>query len=69
MKIPKYVVELIRKRMNYASKAMDASVNLQNWLDAHNIQIEEYDASGGSEMFCNPHQSANRVMKAIMDKE
>ena len=69
MKIPKYVVELIRRRMNYAAKAMDASVDLQTWLDAHNIEIEEYDSVGGSETFCNPHQSANRVMKAIIDKE
>lgn len=57
------------KRQRYAEKAMNAASDLQDWLDAHNIQIEEYDASGGSEMFCNPYHSANRVMKAIMDKE
>lgn len=44
MKIPKYVVELIRRRMNYAAKAMDASLDLQTWLDANNIEIEEYDS-------------------------
>lgn len=69
MKIPKYVLDLIVKRQRYAEKAMNASVDLQTWLDDNNIQIEEYDAVGGSETFANPYNSACRVMNAILQKE
>lgn len=69
MKIPKYVLDLIVKRQRYAEKAMNASVDLQTWLDDNNIQLEEYDAVGGSETFANPYNSARRVMNAILQKE
>ena len=69
MEIPKYIVELARKRMNYATKTMNAAIELQVWLDKHDIQIEEYDASSSLETLISPCYSTCRVLAAIMNKE
>lgn len=69
MKIPNYVLDLIIKRQRYTEKAMDNAVSLQDWLDKHGIQIEDEDSVGGYEMFSNPHESACRVITAILEKE
>ena len=69
MEIPKYIVELARKRMNHATKTMNAAIELQAWLDKHDIKIEEYDAPGGLETLISPYYSTCRVLTAIMNKE
>lgn len=69
MKIPKYVLDLIIKRQRYAEKTMDVAISLQEWLDKNGICVEDYDESGGAEMFVNTHESASRVLKAIIEKE
>ncbi len=69
MKIPNYVLDLIIKRQRYVEKAMDNAISLQDWLDKNGIQIEDEDSVGGYEVFSNPHESARRVMNAILEKE
>lgn len=69
MKIPKYVLDLIVKRRRHTEKAMDVAFSLQEWLDKNEIHVEDYDEIGGTEMFVNPHESARRVMNAILEKE
>ena len=48
---------------------MDNAVSLQDWLDKHGIQVEDEDSVGRYEMFSNPHESARRVLNAILEKE
>lgn len=48
---------------------MDVAISLQEWLDKNGICVEDYDESGGAEMFVNPHESASIVLKAIIEKE
>lgn len=69
MQIPKYVLDLIIKRQRYAEKAISAAYSLQEWLDKNGICVEDYDESGGAEMFVDSHESAIRVLKAIIEKE
>ena len=69
MEIPKYIVELARKRMNYATKTMNAAIELQVWLDKHDIQIEEYDAPSSLETLISSYYYTCRVLAAIMNKE
>ena len=69
MEIPKYIVELARKRMNYATKTMNTAIELQAWLDKHDIQIEEYGAPVSLETLISPYYSTRRVLAAIMNKE
>lgn len=69
MKIPNYVLDLIIKRQRYVEKALDAAYSLQEWLDKNEIYVEGCDEIGGYEMFSNPHESARRVITAILEKE
>ena len=69
MKIPKYVDELIFKRMKYAANLMHICYELDKWLDKNEIECESYDTHTGVEIYCNPVDSARRVRKAILAKE
>ena len=69
MKIPKYIEEYIDKRAKCAIQLNHADCVLCNWLDSHNIEVEEYDTRGGCEMYCSPYDSADHIRQAILDKE
>ena len=69
MKIPKYVQKLIDRRSKLSVKLAEVCYDLDMWLDKHNIECEMYDTHTGVEIYCNPQESKNRVMEAILNKE
>lgn len=69
MKIPKHIEKLCMRRAKLAEDLNSVDFKLSNWLEKHNIPVEEYDCRSGVEMYANPWASADRVLKAIADKE
>lgn len=69
MKTPKYVQKLIDRRCTLAAQLMNVCCELDNWLDKNEILCEDYDTHTGVEIYCNPHASRERIMKAILEKE
>lgn len=67
MKCPKYVRDMIERRLRLAVQLNRADIELTDWLAAHGIleNLEDYDYNSGVEMYCNPHASANRIYCAI----
>lgn len=65
MKCPKYIKDLCYKRAKAASKFMDYDFEIYNWLEDHNIQVEDYDINTGCESIVNPYSSSDRIIKAI----
>ena len=66
MKIPKYVQKLIDRRCKLAMDLMNVCYNLDTWLDKNNIECEDCDTHTGVEIYCNPYDSRNRVIEAII---
>lgn len=71
MKCPKYVRNMIERRVRLAVQLTDVDVTLTDWLDGHGIldSLEDYDYCGGVEIYCNPRQSADRIYRAIEEAE
>lgn len=65
MKIPKYIDEALKKRTKYACKLADAMYIVDEWVDRHNIECEDYDTHTGVEIYASPHSSEQRVREAI----
>lgn len=66
MKIPKYVQKLIDRRCKLADQLAEVSYALDMWLDKNNIECEGFDSHTGVEIYCNPCNSRQRVMNAIL---
>lgn len=69
MKCPKYIKTALLKRASYASKFTMMDVIISEWVDKHQIQVEEYDIYGGCESIVNPYSSIRRILEAIEEKE
>lgn len=69
MKCPKYIKELCMKRARAASKFLDYDWDIAQWLDDHNISVEECDIRTGCESLCNPFPSSRRIIEAIENYE
>lgn len=65
MKVPKYIIKLLKTKANSYSKALSAGVEVDRWLDKHGIEIEEYDRADGCEAAANPYTSINTIIKTI----
>lgn len=68
MKIPKHIEKLCLRRAKLAEDLNSVDCKLSNWLEQHDIPVEECDYHTGVEMYANPWASADRVLKAIADK-
>lgn len=68
MKCPLYIKDLLRKRAICAENFTQYDVQLANWLEKNNIEVETYDICGGVESYSNPWASSNRVLQAIENK-
>lgn len=69
MKIPKYVQKLIDRRCKLADELAEVSYALDVWLDENGIQCEMYDTHTGVEIYCDPYNSKQRIINAILNKE
>lgn len=69
MKIPKYIDALLKKRTRYAYLLDKAMCELDDWLDAHDIECDSCDTHTGVEIYCNPKASEKRIREAIQRKK
>lgn len=69
MKIPKYIDKLLDRRANLASLLNSVDCEITKWIDKNDIEAESCDYATGCEMYANPYASADRIRKAILDKE
>ena len=68
VKIPKYIEKLLLRRELYATEILVISEKIDEFLEKHGIEVEEYDRTSGVEVYVNPEESANRIRKAIKEK-
>lgn len=69
MKCPKYIKDLCYKRAIVAAKFTSYDYKIYQWLEEHNIQVEDYDILTGCESIVNPFLSSERIIKAIEETE
>lgn len=69
MKCPEYIKKALIRRANHAEAFTVLDCMIQEFLDKHNILVEEYDICGGCESYVNPHSSSKRILKAIEESE
>ncbi len=67
MRIPKYIEEALRKRSKAAIKLSEFDFIVTKFIEEHDIDVDEFDYSGGCEMICNPYESEERVRTAILN--
>ena len=65
MKCPKYIKDLCYRRAKAASKFIDYDYKIYEWLEDHNVQVEDFDILTGCESIVNPYASSDRIIKAI----
>lgn len=65
MEIPKYIDKALTKRTKYACRLDDAMKVVDDWLDKHNVECEDYDTHTGYEIYVNPFSSEQRIREAI----
>ena len=68
MKIPGYIENALQRRAKYAKRLWDASNEVDEFLRKNGIdeEIELCDMGSGSEVYCAPYESADRVREAIL---
>lgn len=69
MKCPKYIKEALIQRAKCAERFTELDYMISEWLDTHNIEVEEYDICGGCESYVNPFDSSRRIITAIEEAE
>lgn len=69
MKCPNYIRDLCYKRAKAASRFIDYDYKIYEWLEDHNVQVEDFDILTGCESIVNPYASSDRIIKAIEDYE
>lgn len=65
MKCPTYIKDLCYRRAKAASRFIDYDYKIYEWLEDHNIQVEDFDILTGCESIVNPYASSERIIKAI----
>ena len=68
MKIPKYIDELIKRRVRAANMLVQTDYELYVWLEKNNIKPDESCYFGGIQVITNPENAANEVRRAIKEK-
>ena len=69
MKCPQYIKDMLNARANHAAKFTVLDVTIQEWLEKHGIEVEEFDICGGCESYVNPYDSSRRIIEAIEEFE
>lgn len=69
MKIPKYIEKALADRAKAAYKFNSADHIITQYIEKHDIDVEQYDYCGGVEAIVNPDASADRIRIAITNKE
>ena len=63
------MIEVVEMPDNLFASVNDIFSHIQQWLDKHGIQVEEYDICGGCESYVNPLASSKRIIQAIEEFE
>ena len=53
MKCPQYIKDMLMSRAYHAERFTSLDVGIQEWLDKHSIEVDEYDICGGCEAYVN----------------
>ena len=69
MKCPNYIKDLCYRRAKAASKFIVYDYKIYEWLEDHNVQVEDFDILTGCESIENPYASSERIIKAIEETE
>lgn len=69
MNIPKYIEKALNDREKAADKFNSADYIISEFIEKHDIVVENYDYRGGVESIVNPSASAARIREAIENKE
>ena len=69
MKIPSKIRKLLKRRCDLALKLISVDLDVSKFVLENNISVEEDDYLSGSEMYSNPIDSMERIIKAIEEKE
>lgn len=71
MKIPKYVDEIIEKRMKLAFELSYVSSQLDEWLKKNGFDLTEMSdyTNTGCMIYCEPDIAAINVRQDILNKE
>lgn len=69
MKCPEYIRVALEQRAKAAAVVMDKDYIVCDWLEKHNIEVEDYDIRTGCEMYVNPYDSMHRILEAIKEAE
>ena len=67
VKIPKYVQKMIDDRYKYACKLINASANLDEWLDNHGIICGDDYTCTGCMIYCEPWTARQCVENDIIN--
>ena len=68
MKIPKYIEYALEMRCKLARRLDDYCRIIDDFIDKNNIEVEFEDYHGGVELYVNPEESYDKVVKAIRNK-
>lgn len=68
MKIPKYIEKALDDRVKAADKLNSADLIISEFIEKHDINVEDYDYRDGVEAIVNPDASAERIREAIKNK-
>lgn len=68
MKCPKYIEKALLRRANHAAAFSTLDVEIMEFLEKNDIEVEEYDICGGCESYVNPYDSSRRILEAIKAK-
>lgn len=68
MKIPKYVDNLIERRMKLALELMDVSTQLEDWLEKKGFDLSEMSdyTTTGCMIYCEPYDAAELLRQDIL---
>ena len=69
MECPAYIRNALRKRADFAERVFELDCMIADWLDKNGVDVDFEDVRGGCEIYVNPHESSNRVLQAIEEKE
>lgn len=68
MKIPKYVEELIQRRLQYAEMLNSVASQLDDWLIANSIECSPDSWQTGCAIYADPGSAAEDVRQSILEK-
>lgn len=69
MRIPKYIDEALRKRVNAAYKFSDYDCIVSDFIEKNGIELDTMHYGLGCESLVNPDNSAEAVQEAILAHE